>query len=527
MSKFRNLFLDLLLVMVAVLFLACDKSEGAYVQLGDLEKEISAVMPVLAVQTKEDAADSLDFIRVPSNPILADKIEDWVEAPYYEDCRVTLLDRGEVLLDNADVQVKVRGNWSSAWDKKPLRMKFKEKTSLLGMNEGRAYKNWILLAELKDISMLRGKTAFEIAEAVYREDDLYSSDSHLVSLVVNGQYFGVYLLAENQEIKEGRVDITKPAKDYTGTDIGYLLEMDGHYYGEEDLQKFELPYYDNAALIPYDGAGGSGRSMRPLPESESDPKRMMGITIKSDIYSAEQRDFICGYLELVYEIMYEAAYNKKAFVFGDDYKSIHETTSLTPREAVERVVNLDSLVDTYIVSEIACDADIYFTSFYMSVDMGPAGDGRLTFEAPWDFDSALGNKLRCPDGTGYYAANIVPDGNTGTDFGARYEAINPWLAVYAYGDGFMDMVKDKWNRLYATGIFNEVLEMISSDTEAYVSEFERNYNKWKLCGGMRSVMKELCPEERATTCQADSAAHLKEWLAARVAFLQREWGEGE
>lgn len=36
---------------------------------------------------------------------------------------------------------------------------------------------------------------------------------------------------------------------------------------------------------------------------------------------------------------------------------------------------------------------------------------KLTFEVPWDFDSAMGNKDRCADGTGFYAANIVWDVN--------------------------------------------------------------------------------------------------------------------
>ena len=106
--------------------------------------------------------------------------------------------------------------------------------------------------------------------------------------------------------------------------------------------------------------------------------------------------------------MYEAAYFNKALVFNDTYTAISETNDITPQQAVEKVVNVDSLADMYIISELTCDADIYWSSFFMDADFSAGGDVRLTFEAPWDFDSSMGNKDRCADGTGFYAANIVP-----------------------------------------------------------------------------------------------------------------------
>ena len=140
-----------------------------------------------------------------------------------------------------------------------------------------------------------------------------------------------------------------------------------------------------------------------------DPKRELGITLKSSIYSQDQHDFIENFVNNVYNIMYEAAYNHKAFVFDKDYKTISESTSVTPQQAVENVVDIQSLADMYIISDLTCDADIYWSSFYMTADFGADGNKKLTFQAPWDFDSSMGNKDRCIDGTGFYASGLVPD----------------------------------------------------------------------------------------------------------------------
>ena len=150
--------------------------------------------------------------------------------------------------------------------------------------------------------------------------------------------------------------------------------------------------------------------------------------------------------------MYEAAYNGKAFVFDSSYREICETDTLTPRQAVEKVVDVRSLADMYIISELTCDADIYWSSFFMDVDFGPEGDKKLRFEAPWDFDSSMGNRDRCVDGTGFFAANVVPGGS--------YDTINPWLVVLIYEDWYQELVREIWTRTYDDGVFERCYDMM-------------------------------------------------------------------
>lgn len=492
--------------------------------------DMGAQMPVLAIQTKKTGENSLDFITEPVVHHVALEKASWTPGyvlppePYYKECRVSLIGQDRsVLIDNADASVKVRGNWTTDYDKKPLRIRFEEKKNLLGLNNGREYKNWVLMAEYKDASMLRNKTALEIARELLGADGYYAADAELVQVAVNGQYWGVYLLTELQQVNKGRVEITEPKEDYQGTDIGYFFEMDGYFEDEEPLHKFHVSYADNASLIPLDGNDGGGRTMKPLPENSGDPKKDIGMSIKSDVYSQEQHDFLEAYVENVFEIMYEAAYNGEAYVFNEDYTSLEKTDALSPREAVERAVDLDSLVDTFLLSELTCDADIYYSSFYMSVDFGPKGNKKLTFQAPWDFDSGLGNKNRCKDGTGYYAANIVPDVNGETAYGGEYFTINPWLAVLANEAYFQELATEKWTEAYDNGVFDRAISEISAVSEKYAVVFEKNYERWDNIRNNSGFAGEL--SDRAAGCknQGEAAAYLAEWLNSRVEFLNGEW----
>ena len=514
------------LSLFCILLSGCSGKRDA---ASDVDMSTLNDIPVLTIETKSTEKNVMDFVTEPVAAHVSEAIASWTPgyvmptAPYYEACTVSLMDAdGTVLLDGANADVKVRGNWTTNYDKKPLRIKFEESQSLLGLNDGATFKNWVLLAEYKDASMLRNKTALAVARELLAEDGLYVSDAAFVEVVINGQYWGVYLLAEQQQVNKDRVDITEVPEGYTGTDIGYFLEFDSYFWTEDPLQQFRVDYADNAALIPFDGEGGNGETMKCLTDSEYGYKSEVGFTIKSDIYAKEQQDFIASYVDQVYEIMYAAAYKDEAYVFDDTYSKIHKTTEISPQEAVERVVNIASLADAYLVNELLCDADVYLTSFYMSADFGPEGDKKLTFQAHWDFDSALGNKNRCVDGTGFYAANIVPDVNGGPGNGGEYNSINPWLAVLAYEDWYQEIITAQWTKAYDSGAFNRVYAMIEADQQQCTEAFDRNYEKWNNINHP-AFSNELSRQSAACTTQEQAYTFLTEWLKKRVEFLNSYW----
>lgn len=480
-------------------------------------------MPVLYINTVSTDKNAINFVTKPVATHVSQQIASWTPnyvmppAPYYEDCTITLSDDSTLLLENIEAKVKVRGNWTTTYDKKPLRIKFNEKQNMAGLNGGAQMKNWVLIAEYKDASMLRNKATFQIAEEILGEDGLYVSDTEFVEVYINEKYWGVYLLAEYQQINKNRVNITEAEKDYTETDIGYFLEMDGYCYTEDELQQFYIDYANNAPLTPYDGKGGSGRTIKYLDNCDG------GFTIKSDIYSEKQKNFISNYVDKVYDILYYAAYKDEAYVFNSDYTAIQKTTDITPREAIEKVVNVESLVDTYIINEIGCDADIYWSSFYMSVDFGEGGDKKLTFCAPWDFDSGLGNKNRCADGKGYYASNIVPDVNGGPYGGGEFETLNPWLVVLAYEDWYRDMIEKTWTDAYDRGVFTRAYEMIENTATNYSEMFDRNYDKWNNIRNNDSFKGELSYGAARCKTHKQAVDYLNSWLMSRVEFLNGEF----
>lgn len=515
--------LSLLLLLIALLGGCSRQNTGQQID------EIPSTLPVISIETVNRAADVMDFVTEPVSGHVSADIASWTPdyeippEPYYEDCTISLTNvDGTKMLDAVTGEVKVRGNWTTTYDKKPLRIKFDKPQDMLRMNEGEKFKNWLLLAEYKDASMLRNKTALSIARDLLQRDGHYVADAEFVEVFINGEYWGVYLLTEMQQVHNERVNISSVPSGYTGTDIGYFLELDGYYMNEDALHRFHVDYADNAPLIPYDGNGSSGRTMTALSTGPDDYKKDIGISIISEIYTQEQHDFITSYVNNVYEIMYAAAYRNEAYRFNADYSAIEKTTELTPREAVEQVVDLQSLVDTYILNEVVCDADIYWSSFYMTVDFGEGGNKKLTFEAPWDFDSALGNKSRCPDGTGFFAANIVPDVNGGPAFGG-YETINPWLAVLANTDWYLELVTDTWTVAYDDKVFDRALDMITNDAENCKTAFAKNYMKWNNIINNSSFASELSAKAAACRNETEAIAYLSEWLTARVEFLNNQW----
>lgn len=516
------------LFLLIGLLSGCGKKETP--KPNTLDPSTLSGMPVLSITTVTDGKNVMDFVTKPVASHVSEAIASWTPnydmppAPYYETCTVTLTDTDKtVVLDAVTADVKVRGNWTTAYDKKPLRIKFTEPQSLLGLNGGETFKNWVLLAEYKDASMLRNKTALAVARELLAKDGLYASDATFVEVVINGYYWGVYLLAEQQQVNKDRVDITEVPEGYTGTDIGYFLEFDSYFWTEDPLQQFRVDYADNAELVSFEGEDGAGDTMKCLSDPKYGYKSEIGFTIKNDIYSKEQHDFIASYVNHVYEIMYAAAYKDEAYVFDDTYSAIRKTTEITPREAVERVVNVFTLADAYLINELLCDADVYLTSFYMSADFGPKGDKKLTFQAHWDFDSAMGNKNRCIDGTGFYAASIVPDVNGGPGKGGEYNSINPWLAVLAYEDWYQDVIRENWTSFYDSGVFDRIYTMIENDKTTYADAFLRNYDRWDNIRNNHSFAMELSAPAAACKTQAEAADFLLDWLKKRVEFMNSVW----
>ena len=180
------------------------------------------------------------------------KDTDWVE-----DDEITVYNADGTLDCEVTGGVRLRGNTSQAYPKKPFAMKFKDKKSVLGMP---AHKRWVLLANWLDHSMIRNAVAFDIAQFIeyaWRENNSiepgipWNVHGQNVELVVvdkdgDAHHVGNYYLCEQIKIDENRLNITSTDGADTGSDYkqyGYLFEIDGNY---DETSKFrtsnKLPF---------------------------------------------------------------------------------------------------------------------------------------------------------------------------------------------------------------------------------------------------------------------------------------------
>lgn len=103
---------------------------------------------------------------------------------------------GGISYQSRAVSIKARGHSTFTKPKKPYALKLEDKAPLLGMADG---KEWILLANFMDHSLLRNSLAFAISKQTSLE---WTPDSRLVDVVVNGKLQGCYLLCESIHVKE-------------------------------------------------------------------------------------------------------------------------------------------------------------------------------------------------------------------------------------------------------------------------------------------------------------------------------------
>lgn len=462
---------------------------------------LSSPIPVIKITSK---SGSIDFVTKPVAKLVTDARATWGDersdpAPFYEECSVTVIDSEKnEAISNADAKVKVRGNWTTTYDKKPLRIRFNEEQSLLGMNSNAKNRDWVLLTSYKDWSFSRDITGLYIAKMLCPG---YVSDFNLAEVYINDKYFGVYVVAELQEVAKNRINITQPAKGYKGTDIGYLIEYDYYHYAEKN--NFTIKYENPVTDI-------NGESINP-PEK-------VGYTIKSKITNDAQKTFVSNYLSNVWKICYEVAYNNNLLEFDSTYTKLIKSKAPNAYVCISKVIDINSLITAYILSELVCDPDLYYSSFYMTADFGPKGDKKLHFEAPWDFDSTMGNKNFCADGNGLYAAVKQWDVN-------HQEQIycNPWMMVFVNSDWFNKAVLDRWHAFQANKPLDKIIANIDSISTNYQANFAADQKVWKNIGKNALIGNELCKASAACKNQQKAAARLKAWLTARFAYLDKTW----
>lgn len=400
----------------------------------------------------------------------------------YTSCVVDVFNCDEKLkINEASAGIKVRGNSSAYYgdvsqilaNKVPYRIKFDKKTNMLGLNNGAECKSWVLLKS--DWDLIRNDVAFRFGRTIMGDSN-FCSDGQLVHLYVNEEFQGVYELCEQCQINPNRVDISEPAEGYTDTDIGYYLELDNYATSDEDNHYISMDY-ENATVTDI-----NGETRQFVPAEYS---------IKNDLYSQNQIDFIDKYLNNLFKIVYEACENGKYYKFDENYDLVDSDVT-TAEEAISNVMDIDSVRDMYILYEIVHDYDCGEGSFYMCVDLSKDSKcPKLKFTSPWDFNWAYN------DSTEKYYAGAFTDKNFVAKKGDRS---NPWFIILCKQDWFMATVKEKWTEMSR----EKLLQGCIKTEREYLKEYDADLRKGEEWG-------------------PDSAEDLFNWIENRIYWLNSQW----
>ncbi len=418
----------------------------------------------------------------------------------YTSAKITLSGCDEkFVFSDITAGIRLRGNSTAGAAKKPYRIKFDKKQNVLGLNDGKKFKSWVLLADYFDSTMLRTYSTFSMAK-ILNEGKYFSSDFTPVEVYINGNYQGVYLLCEQTQIDGNRVDIYEREDTDTSLEIGYLLVGQGGRTDEPNTVSISttLTATDRKGTTSYAGGGN--------------------FSLSGGDYTDAQMAYVKKYVEGVYEVINQAINHNK-------YYTLNRQGNLTPKttfvgkttaekqiETIDAVFNIDACVRLCILDEIVKNLDA--GTYNMYVDLSPEGDGRLTLGPPWDFDFALANTHY--DSThspfDYYATNF-----TYSD-GMR---VNTMFVLFGNIPWFEEMIKDVWeehvDELYATA------NNLSVMTKLYGEQYQKDYAYWN-----RILMSHHCTDcHYKFTCHSDAVDFLSDWLYKRLDWLDYVWGDGE
>jgi len=243
-------------------------------------------------------------------------------------------------LNNAALSIRLRGNSTSVMPKPSFKIKFDEKQFLLSDYEE---KDWVLLANFADQTLVRNYLAFQLSDDIGMD---FAPKYTFVDVYLNGEYLGNYMLSDQIEVTNDRVDIEENEIDI---DTGYLIEYDvGLFRDEVDENYFTV------SGIPF---------------------VIKSPDIDDDHYQSGHKTFIRDYVTLV-------------------------LNTLKSKNDYSELIDEASFIDWFIVNELFKNVDSGYSSVYFYKDKG----SKLKMGPVWDFDLSTGNpghlddRLRAPEG---------------------------------------------------------------------------------------------------------------------------------
>jgi hypothetical protein len=364
----------------------------------------------------------------------------------------------------------IRGRGHSTWGqpKNPYKVQFSNDANyaripdVLGMVKNR---NWALLADYFDRSLMRNKLAFSLGSSSVFADGLkWTPSGQHVEVYLNDAYVGVYLLAEDIRIDPARLNIKKMSSSASVNDVdgGYIVEVD------QRLDCFNDGVINLQHLTPQGAPICIDK-----PDEGSITQNQLAY-IKNLLNSVEQ--------------------------------DIYGPSSLAQ-------INMTSFADWYLIQELFRNVDaVFFSSDFMWKDTNAASnpaDRLLNMGPLWDFDLSAGN-VNYSNGwmtEGCWVAN-------GSQFGRPN-----WMPRLFDNARFRDLVLSRWKQKRPG-----LEKFINASMDTYADRLElaqqRNFAVWPIFG------VPLTNYYFAST-YAQELAYVKSFLNQRMAWLDRAYASPE
>ncbi|MEM9546985.1 MAG: CotH kinase family protein [Bacteroidota bacterium] len=326
------------------------------------------------------------------------------------------------------IQIRGRGNSTWGFSKKPYQIRFDERVEMLGMPEG---KRWILLANYTDKTMLRNEVGFNLSRMSQME---WTPQSKFIELNLNEDFRGTYQITQKVEVSPNRVNIGNE---------GFLLEVDQPERLDDDDVYFNTSCY------------------------------LFNIKAPNVSEGDEKYTYISNFIKDFEETL-----------FRPEFKD--------PNEGYRKYIDLDALIDWYLINEITKNNDAQFhTSVYMHVIPG----GKLKMGPVWDFDISMGN--------------IDYNGNETID--GFWIKEDKWITRFFEDPEFVEEVKLRFQYFYQNRniIYNSITE--NAD---YIQESQGlNYERWETLGVY------VWPNYVYFDTYEEEVDYLEQWLEQRFEWL--------
>ncbi len=404
-------------------------------------------------------------------------------------------------------EIKVRGNTTNTYAKKPFALKLGHKAPLFGMSNDR---QWILLANYLDQSLIRNSIMYKIAEILGMD----MCDFQSVDLYLDGDYYGVYLLCEKVEIDNGRVNIK---------DLEEETELLNPSFAENATVVTSGDLIDNTILTEYRYIDGV-----------IDPDDITGgylVELDNNYYKDELCYFVTEnnshYVIKSPEYASKAQVEYIARLFAEMEEAIMSQDGKNRLgKHYSEYIDVDSFVYAYIVAELSRNYDAGSSSMYFYKEADIDGAFSKIVKGPlWDCDNTLGNihKNDASNPEGFWAkGRSIWSGLTAKQefnqrvtqvFASLYDDIFDMLDA----GGFIDMQLKELEGSYQM----ERLRWSSYDYSRWPTYYDgTHYDRWQSSPVFNFVEKYT---DGVNNTNETVIGYLCNHIEARANWLAKEW----